>query len=243
MRIRKKTITLITIFNMIFILTARSQETGLTAKTGPDMLFRARLSGEIFTPADRFANSQYYFENWVFGSVTLVSGETVSNQQIQYNAYMDELFWLHPELLNQVRLDKGLITGFETVNDRHGRMAIFRKLELNNDPAGKRTVFARLLHKDSVSLYSHRIFRESSKTESSMVGNRLVSRIVLMNDHRYFLEMPDGTIKPVARSRRSLYNAFPEIRQELRAGFRRERNRIRNEEGFIRAVALVNQLL
>ena len=206
-------------------------------------LFEPRLSGEVYSPPDRFANSQNYFANWLRGDIMLISGETVRGQQLQYNAYLDEIFWLHPMFNRQVRLDKQLISSFTAIIDESGKTATFKRIRTGNEGAGNSGFFARLLYEDSISLYSQRILRESSRTRSATVGGTIISRILLISDHKYFLMLEDDITIPVSRNRRSLYNAFPEKRREIRTILRSNRNRIRNEAELIEAIALLNTIL
>lgn len=208
-----------------------------------DISFEPCLSGELFTPAERFSNSQYYFDNWMTGNVTLISGDIVKNQKIQYNAYMDEVFWLHPAIYRHVMLDKLLLSGFTVINDDSGNIIEFKRIKTVNETGREQDIFARLLYENSISLYSRRVFRESGSIKTTRLDNRLVSRISLMSDHKYFLVLEDATVIPVSRNRRSLYNAFPGKRIEIRSTLRRNRNRIRNEADLIEAVGLINNII
>ena len=229
---------LLTLFSL-----SRAQESSHEGHPDHEALFEPRLSGEVYSPPDNFANSQNYFPNWLRGDIVLISGETVRGQQIQYNAYLDEVFWLNPLFYRQIRLDKQLISSFTAVIDESGKTAIFKRINSGNELTGNSDFFARLLYKDKISLYSRRMLRESGRTQSATVGGTIISRILLISDHKYFLMLEDDIIIPVSRNRRSLYNAFPEKRREIRTILRSNRNRIRNEAELIEAIALLNSVL
>jgi hypothetical protein len=201
-----------------------------------------KLSGELYTPPNRFANSQYYFDGWLTGHIIMTSGEIATNRKIQYNAYLDEVFWLHCSLYRHVRLDRKLIKGF-TVNTGDNNQVEFKRMHIEDSPGLTKDIFVEVLHNDAISLYSRRIYRESSNIRSATVGGVIVSRIVLMRDFKYFLELQDGSIIQVNRNRRSLYQSFPVYRSEISKLLRQSRNRIRTDEDFINAVRQINNIV
>ncbi len=216
----------------------------LSSGSGPEALFKARLSGEVYTPPVIHSGSQWFIGEWATGSVTLITGEKVSDVMLRYNGYLDELFWLTPVTFEQVRLDKKLIRQFEMEDPGSGEKLIFKNLEVNNMLApGSIEVFAQLLHRSDISLYVHRKIRETGATTSVMVGGTLVARRVLGPDYQYYLqnrsELP-GAIQP---TRRSLMRTFPEHRRQIRQALRQQNIRIRNEAQLIYAIEIINDLV
>ncbi|HHN47476.1 MAG TPA: hypothetical protein ENN08_00825 [Bacteroidales bacterium] len=212
--------------------------------SGPEALFKAHLSGEVYTPPVIHSGSQWFIGDWANSNVTLITGEKVSDVMLRYNGYLDELFWLTPGTFEQVRLDKNLIRQFEMEDPGSGEKLIFKNLEVNNILApGSIQVFAQLLHRGDISLYVHRKIRETGATTSVMVGGTLVARRVLGPDYQYYLqhrsELP-GAIQP---ARRSLMRTFPQHRRQIRQALRQHNIRIRNEAQLIYAIEIINDLV
>jgi hypothetical protein len=229
---------------LILLLPAGLMAQQLSSGPGPEALFKARLSGEVYTPPVIHSGSQWFIGEWAIGSVKLITGEKVSDVMLRYNGYLDELFWLTPSTFEQVRLDKNLIRQFEMNDPASGERLIFMNLEVNNMLApGAIQVFAQLLYYGDISLYVHRKIRETGATTSTMVGGRLVARRILGLDYQYYLcgrsELPE-TLQP---NRRSLLRAFPEHRSQIRLALRQNNIRIRNEAQLIDAIKIINDLV
>lgn len=229
---------------IIFILSGAAAYAQKPAFTDAEKRFEAHLSGEVYMPPVLYAGSPWFLADWNKGSVTLKTGETVSNVLLRYNGYMDELFWLTPESYDHIRLDKQLISSF--VIHRAGSKQQFRFRNMNIRTllgTSRESVFMQVLYEGDVSLYVFRKIRETGATTSVMVGNVLVPRQVIGSDYRYYLRRGGSEPELIIPNRSSLLRAFPEHRQEIRQALRRNRNRMRNEAQFVEAIVLLNRII
>ena len=70
------------------------------------------LCGSRYEMPTGYLGSQYFNSKWVKGDVLLHDSTLVTNQQLRYNGFLDELIWNCCDTCFEVRVDKGLTKGF-----------------------------------------------------------------------------------------------------------------------------------
>lgn len=205
-------------------------------------LFSPSLSGEIFNSPSGYLGSQYYFEEWLNGSVTLLSGEKAINTRLRYNGLLDELIWMKTPSFQQVKLDKNLIKEF-SLNKPDGEILTFKRLSVNLPPFNQKTeIFAQSLYESQISLYAFRrisiIGRVIRKMET---GNFEFSEIE--PSHLYFITSKDAKSFYLSKiSKRNISRLFPEFKEEINKIYKNSRGKT-EEERFIIVVKLLNDIM
>jgi hypothetical protein len=116
------------------------------------LLFEASLTGESYQ-LKRTSGSQLFHDDWFTGDIILVSGDTVSNKEIAYNAYADELLW-RPSKTVQIKLDKEQIDRFCIYDKKNNKVFNFCHLQgIRMQDNRNIDLFARVLYEYKLSLF------------------------------------------------------------------------------------------
>lgn len=174
------------------------------------------LAGEITRPVEGLIGSQYYINEWLNGDVTLINGAVARDKKLRYNGLLDEVFWLHEESLQHIKLDRHLISEFCLTLPDSGDSLLFRRIETDALRLSRTgDIFVQVLYDDVISLYAYRRIAR----RGDVVEKRGRARIMLTEiepAHIYFFILPDKKVVTLENiSRRSVYRAFREKRNEL----------------------------
>jgi len=196
--------------------------------------FGPQLSGEVFNFQLIARGSQYHYADWLRGDVLLYSGQVSTNHQLRYNGYRDAVVWLHPESMQEIRLDIRLVQGFTLYGPRQDTM-VYERIRTSDGH-----FFAERLHKGKHNLFVYRKVEQTGEV-IERAGNALHARAILEARPAYYLIDRQGNDHRLRRiNRRSLLGAFPEQRRELRQLLRSHRASIGNEAQLVRAVSLID---
>lgn len=205
---------------------------------------QARLSGEVFNFSLHSDGSMYYPQDWNKGRVTLLTGEIVEVEQLRYNGYLDELIWLNPANFQQIQIDKQMVQSFSLQVPYLPDSLYFENITFKRwyDPTPM-NIYGQMMYEGNIRLLVHR--RIHSKREViEERGNALVARAQLKADPIFYILMPDNQAREIKRfNRKALYSLFPEHSEQIKAAFRNNRMRIRNEAELIEAVKIIDQIL
>jgi hypothetical protein len=204
--------------------------------------FTPHLAGEVFYPSFTHMGSQYFIEDWSEGSIILESGEVADKIQLKYNGFLDELIWMKTPSFQQIKLDKYLVKEFTIINPRYRKTHRFKRIELNLPPFNtKSEIFAEVIYEDKVSLFAFRRITATGKVNRK-TDKGIFQFIQIDPDYLYFITKPgEANIFLSKISRKSLYRAFPEMKQEIRAIFNQTRGYSTNEERFALIVKKINE--
>lgn len=204
--------------------------------------FISHLSGEVFYPSFTYMGSQYFLEDWSEGSIILESGEIADKIQLKYNGFLDELIWMKTPSFQQVKLDKYLVKEFKLINPRNKKNHIFRRIEVSLPPFNtKSEIFAEVIYDGKISLFAYRRVTETGKVNRK-TDKGIFEYIQIDPDYLYFITMPDRENLFLNKiSRKNLFRAFPEMKQEIRAIFNQTRGYSTNEERFALIVKKINE--
>lgn len=207
-----------------------------------DNYFIPNLSGEVFYPSFTYMGSQYFLEDWSEGSIILESGEVADKIQLKYNGFLDELIWMKTPLFQQVKLDKYLVKEFNLLNPRNKKTHRFKRIEVSLPPFNtKSEIFAEVIYADTISLFAFRRVTVTGKVNRK-TDKGIFEYIQIDPDYLYFVTKPDDEIVFLSKiSRKNLYHAFPEMKQEIRAIFNQTRGYLTNEERFAMIVKKINE--
>ena len=204
----KNTILIILLFFVALTLQAQPKENWDQEK----------LTGQRYAYHEQLRGSPFLFDDWINGTVTLISGEVIEDVPIKYNAYLDELITYNPVYFTIVKLDKYTLHRFEF--DLFGEHWLFEKRFFPGFPKGDR--FFRILHEgqtDLLCFYKVSLLNTSPyKDENNILKNQ-----EFFSGYRYFLFQPESDFTSVRLRRKSLLRYvgkadMKEARQLIRKG-------------------------
>ncbi len=181
----------------------------------------AKLSGEAFAFNLFASGSQYLFEEWVRGEVSLATGAVVKAESLRYNGYLDELIWLNPLGSMPVMVDKSLVSSFVLYGPHDRQPLVFEKISHRSWYASEPSqIYAQVLYRGEMSLMAYRNIRKTGEntiyTESGITVKENISP-----SHEYFLLSPEGRVHQIRQfNRRTFRRLFPDHRTEIRQALR-----------------------
>jgi hypothetical protein len=180
-----------------------------------------RLSGEVFTSTLHASGSQYLFEEWSNGDVTLTTGAMVKGVSLRYNGYLDELIWLNTASNLQIMVDKSLVSMFTLQNPQNGELLNFRKISHRSWYANEASdIYAQVIYDGAFSLMAYRNIRKTGDT-TLFTESGITVRATISPAHEYFLITPENEVHLVRNfNRRTFMRMFPDHRAEIRMALR-----------------------
>jgi hypothetical protein len=207
--------------------------------------FEPKLSGELFFPRNDYTGSRIFLDRWMSGDIILRNGLKVKNKILGYNGLEDELIWIDKQVNAVIKLDKGLIDGFELRNPDTGEKMTFRKIFVKSG-LSKDTipVFVQVLFEgERLTLYVQRKI-ENVYTEKygGVVTN--ASRKFLEPQPVYFIFQGSSEYFMIKRiKRKDLFAAFPREKQKIKKILHTEHVPLQDEFHLIKAVELVDKII
>lgn len=206
-----------------------------------DSIFEPKLSGEIFQQRTGMVGKQFYNDDWAVGNIKLTNGKWVTNKQLKYDAFLDELIWYRTDSLLQVKLEKHFISEF-CFKNYNSQFVQFKKIKTKlSQMADSTDIFVEVMIEKITSFY---IFR-NVKTEGTV--NRLDRGVQysfdkLVSNPLYIIILPDKktiTFKKIRR--RVLLKALPdEYKILLKELIQQNHLSIRTESDLVKLVGLMN---
>lgn len=201
-----------------------------------------RISGEVISHIESTIGSQYFLNSWVIGEITLASDEKIYCKNLNYNGYIDELIWVHPEYFKHVIVERHNVKEF-TLKERNN-IYRFINLGLMEEEVLKDSHFyAQVLYKGNFKLYAHRKVGEIGSGRSYK-GKKKYSRIMVKPTPVYYIQIPGSEMVSLRKlNRRELLLTFPDHRREIRQALRSNRIQLFDEDAFIKAMPLIENIL
>jgi hypothetical protein len=204
------------------------------------LLFEPVLTGKNFQPHKTIGN-QYFKNTWYLGDVFLVNGEVVTNRELAYNGYLDELIWKEVSKLSLVCLDKESITKFILYENNRNQRFVFRHLQgtLENQ-AGSLDLFAQVIKDDSVEVYATRRIELDEKIEIEVEGVTIRNDKIINSAPVYILELPEHRFLILNKlNRKSFYNLFPEHQAEIKLFLNQHHASLKTENDLLKIIRLL----
>jgi len=180
----KRALLLLFFFAMGLNMLLRSQ---ITFK--PDSIYTPQLSGTLFVEK-KYKGSQYVTPEWSNSILLLSNGDTIKNEKIKYNGYLDEVIWLHPKNYHKFMLDKSNISEF-WITRSNSLLIHYQKIDIFPRKANSQRIFAEVVCRGTVSMYIYRKISRNGTNEENEDGLHYVLE-VLNPDNIYYFELPDG---------------------------------------------------
>jgi hypothetical protein len=201
-----------------------------------------RLSGEMIYFSESTKGSQYFLNNWVVGEITLASGEKIYCNNLNYNGYIDELIWVHPDYFRHVVIDRNNVKEFTLENNNSKFRFANLGLKEATDPEDL-NFYAEILYSGNFNLYAQ---RKVSRVGSDFFihQKQRISRPKVEPTPVFYIDIPGYQMVTVSKlNRRNLLLAFPAYRQELRQELRNNNINLYDEDAFIKAMPLLEKIL
>ncbi len=198
------------------------------------------LCGSRYEMPAGYLGSQYFTSKWVKGDVLLHDGSVVTNQQLRYNGFLDELIWNSCDTCFEVRIDKGLTKGF-ILKPIGLPEAKFVKLKVKPDVlSDSAETYGQELYSGKVSCYALRKIVIRGYTLMGAGGSSYILEN-LEQRPEYLLVFEGGQQIRISKiSRRRLLNSLPVSLQPLALQIVSKENfRLRDEESLIKFVKLM----
>ncbi len=206
-----------------------------------DSIFEPKLRGEIYLAKTGIEGKQFYNDDWAVSDIKLSTGEIVSNKQLKYSMFEDELIWLPTGSFRLVKLEKHFIDEF-TFKNPDGSQVNFKrqkvKLPAMNDSTD---IFVEILTEKAARLFVFRTVNVESATNN--LNGELYSVKKLVPQPVYILMFPDKqTISFRKISRRVLLKAAPEkYKVTLKTILEREHLSLHSEPDLARIAGLIQE--
>jgi hypothetical protein len=209
-----------------------------------ELSFEPKLVGHVFI-LPQGLNSKTFISELPFASdVYLVQNEKVTNVNLTYNGYLDELIWQEPNKLKMVQLDKELITGFRVYKFNSDTNVLFEQIHIKKifltDSAH---VFAQLLLQNKVSLFAyHTIY--ISEVEKLTYKEKIFYKNIFKPKTIYFFKLSNNkTIGFEKFRKKHLYALFPDKKEAMSQKFKEfKQRRFRTEDDLVQITKILNQL-
>ncbi len=203
----------------------------------PDTMARffqlEKLAGEKYMDIGYKNLGMYFFEEWTNGKILLSSGEEIENIGLHYNGFTDQLLWLKDNTI-QIIIDKKSLSGFSLFNA--GKEYKFRKYRIFSNRDSIAT-FCQELYKGKVKLLVARL----SRLDCESIHNYIMYYVYVPSP-KYFIYMNGKCINLQKVRLSALYRAFPERKEVLKQKARELHLKVKNEQGFVKAVQALEEL-
>lgn len=211
-------------------------------ETSPIADHEPRISGELIHHIESTVGSQNFLDSWVVGEITLASDEKIYCKGLNYNGYIDELMWVHPEYFRHVIIERHNVKEF-TLKDKNISYR-FINLDFKEEEVLKGfNFYAQILYDGNFKLYAHRKVSRIGSDQFSQ-GKRNYTRLRVKPTPIYYIQIPGREMVSFRKlNRRELLLAFPDHRREIRQALRNNRIQLYNESAFIRAMPLLENIL
>jgi hypothetical protein len=196
-----------------------------------------KVKGARFIPYATYQGNPFLTDGFVPGSIEMADGTTISQLQLRYSTYQDELIYYNSTISTQIIVDKASIKGF-SITDEKGVIRTFRQQSYDGPMSGSR--FFEVLSEGDVTLLVHRKVLLLTCPIYGEVGKE--KNISYQEAYNYFLYNKLKGFKLIKISKNSLLSLFDLSNQKLAKKILRKNNiSIRNENSFIKAWNLLRE--
>ncbi len=200
-----------------------------------------QISGEQFIPIPLYAGSEYLIDDWSPGDVFLLSGDTVKNKLLRYNAFHDELIWFDLSNSSTVRVDKYLVSGFSIALQHSDSIAVFKK---TSHCDGFLDGFLQELKGGHISLYAKHWVEKTSNIDMVYIGGKAKRAISIVPRKQYLVKTANGQCRTLSLNRRSFIKTFSDdLKTITRKSLRQNSIRFKDEQDLINAITWIEKNL
>jgi hypothetical protein len=200
----------------------------LKSPADKDLVFQM-MTGEVYSDPGLTHKGIYFQEAFLVGKVKFSNGDSLGNLLLRYNGFEDQLIWLSKDF-GQVKLDKSHIAEFDLKNS--GSAFEFKYIQMD-----KSGFFAQICYEGRVTLYVQR--KIVPHTDYFKDG---IHYFKYKPMPQYFLRV-NNRLLSVNRNVTSIYQLFPEKKEEIRRVIRDNNLKARTEEDFVKLISNIEDIL
>jgi hypothetical protein len=206
-----------------------------------DSIFEPKLCGEIFHMRTGTVGKQFYNDVWEKSDIRLNSGEYVTNKQLKYNTYEDEVIWFQPDSFREVKLEKHFIDEFYFKNENKS-LARFRRIQFKlPQMTDSSDIFVEVLFEKRMSLFAFRNVKVEGTLDRVEKGI-MYSFDKLVPNPLYILNLPQRRSAVFKRIRRNaILKSLPvDYKAKVKEIIQQNHLSIRNEQDLIKLMNLID---
>ena len=230
---KHKTIIVRTVFLLCLLLSIlnASGQNGITlcdTSSTIDKMLGEKLLARVYLNT-QVSNNIQYFNNWSPGDVVLLDGNTVKNELLRYNSFIDELIWLRANDYSRGIIYKSTVKEFVLYNDKHVPFAYFKRIKFKNWYSVDTTdTYLQVLEEGKLSLYVRRRVLNINKSTKELVPKDI-----------FFMKI-DGQYYSFSPNRINLFRLMKENKEKMKTIVRGGHFKIRREPELIQAIKKYN---
>lgn len=223
-------------FSIIATGITHAQDNLLVSERYPEMKYNRVVGGVYFNDYLQIKGNAFLTEDWNHGDVLLNDGYTIKNINFKLDAYTHRLLVYQEYLKRIVILEKRLIQSFtiyENNKERRFILADFNDTRANAENGS----FLEVLLEDHISFYKF--------YSRDVVPLRASEGILLdefTNELDYYI-YENEKYSRVRVSKSTLFNRYPQFKNQMKQHIRKQKLRVKKEEDFIAALAYLSQLV
>lgn len=227
---KKILISLLT-FTFSFLSSAQQYDCNCGDSDGSYNMYLQNLliSREYYNPVSYYRGEQFY-NTWAPGEVELLNGEKITDINLRYHKFLDELLWLRNSDFKTAIVNKSIVSGFTICDANQQVIGRFTKERIKLPGMAAFDAYLEILAEGKIGFY---VFRNVVRAISE-------SRVV--DNTTYYLSLNNEEFHAVRLKKKSFIR-FPGIDSELMKSIIRS-NHIsfrRNESNAAVAVRLYNE--
>jgi hypothetical protein len=211
----------------------------LTAQTNQDGFKNHFITGESFRYYfQQYVGNPYFTDDWVLGSVQLVSGERYDSIMLNFDIYKDDLLYYHSKLKRIVLVDKIIVKEFrflEPLTDKELRVVNLNLPDSSNLSSG----YYFQLVDDTVSL-----FIKKRKTidyyNNTVPNNNKLGKFYEETSYYYSL---NGSYVKFSLRKRKLAKLFPQHYSQILSFISSNNYSIKDKDNLYLIFMEINHLL
>ena len=191
-----------------------------------------KIMGKRYFMHERFAGSSFFIDDWIDGTVTLLSGNIISDLPIKYDGYNDELVSYNELYYTMVFVEKSAVVSFEL--EHLGEKYYFEKRYFDGLFDGDR--FFQVYYDGEVDLLCFRQIELINCSPYRDKSNMLRNQEYDPND-RFFLYDEENGYRPVSLKKKSLLRYVSKMqKKEAKQLLRTNNLNLKTPEDYARAI-------
>jgi hypothetical protein len=184
--------------------------------------------------------SAYLTEEWNSGTFIDVDGKNRGDHKLRYNIYDDEVETIREG--KEISLNHRIVKEFQIYGLEEGDLVnkyIFRSGYPANDEFSEKSFYQVLADNGDYKLLKKHSCK-ITQFESKGYGANTVTEKFLQST-KYFIYSENDGFRKVSKSKKSIYDTFPEYEDELKSYIKKNKLNIKKDEDFAQLIYYCNE--
>ncbi|MBN2817515.1 MAG: hypothetical protein JXP36_01010 [Bacteroidales bacterium] len=194
---------------------------------------KPKLTGTMYQKQNMYPGSEFLFDEWQTGTITLKNGRQLKNMQLNYNAYTNDLVYAI-DGNTAVVVSKFQVSDFIILNSTPERKFILINGDIINKSFNSE-MFVELLFNGNITIFANRMM----KVNSSLVMQNRFNESVYYLTNEYYACMGDYCFM-TAQNKRNFYSFFNKV--EVNKIIRKYNLNLKKENDLVEFARQLNQL-